>query len=229
VKGSLSRARRAVAGILMGVALIAAAVALTAALSSCSELPSESDGFPMPSTLAKMMGGAPGGELAVKSQAESGASLEGGFGYGLYRLGNQNSVTVLLFDGPPETATQAMSIRMFWRPRAGRTPIDPTATNATIHYVIFTGKQGERVGIYSGAGFVYPDGALGGDTLRGGVWQATLSLSDHSEGFDDLLGEAILKGRFRAKRDDVALDLALRKLNVRVREALGYPRLVNSK
>lgn len=167
---------------------------------------------------------APGGKLAVRSQSNEGATLAGGFDSGYYEYDDANNVRVVLFDGPPEQPTQAAVITMFWNPRAGRTPIDPTATNATVQYVIFSGES--EVGIYSGAGFMHPKGKPGGDRLSAAVWQATLRLTDRSENFQDLLGQAILEGNFSARRDDAAISQMVRRLNLIIRERLGYPRLV---
>lgn len=174
--------------------------------------------------------GGEGGRLAVQSQSSPGTVLSSAFTTGVYGFDDKNNLTVLLFDGPPQNPTQAVAIRMFWRPRAATTPIDRTATNATIQYMVFasTGgaNAGNEVGIYSGAGYVYPKSELGQPLLTASVWDAALRLSDRSEGFNDLLGKAELKGGFTAVRDDVAKEQLLQRLNVLVRERLGYPRLV---
>ena len=44
----------------------------------------------------------------------------------------------------------------------------------------------------------------------------------------DRLGQAVLKGRFAAVRDEAALSRHLRQLNLQVRQRLGYPRLVHA-
>lgn len=167
-----------------------------------------------------------GGELSLRSNDDSGRVLKSGFESGLYRFDDKDHLTILLFDGPIEAPTQAVTIRLFWTPQAGKTPVDATATNATINYVIFTGDGGARTGIYTGAGFVYPKNAAGGDQLEAGVWDATLLLRDSTTGFNDLLGQAVLRGGFNARRDDAAVNSALRKLNVLVHQRLGYPRMV---
>jgi len=169
-----------------------------------------------------------GGSLAIRSQDDTGGQLQGGFGTGIYSLDDKNNLTAVLFDGPQENPTQAVVIRMFWKPRAGRTPIDSNATNATIHYIIFTGEGNRVTGIYSGAGYVYPNSKTGEDPLAAGVWQASLRLADKSETFQDRLGQAMVKGKFTARRDATAVQQAIRQINVLVRERLGYPRLVDA-
>lgn len=170
--------------------------------------------------------GQTGGKLAIRSQAELKTVLQSGFETGLYRFDDKNNATIVLFNGPPENPAQAVTIRLFWQPRGGKTPIDQTATNATIHYVIFTGAPAQQAGVYSGAGFVYPKNSPGGARLQGSVWEADLVLQDSSSGFKDLLGQAKLTGSFAVRRDDAGTLGAIRRLELMVRQRLGYPRLV---
>lgn len=172
------------------------------------------------------------GPLAVTSQDKSESS--GSVNSGVYRFDEKNSITIVLFEGPAHQPAQAAIIRMFWRPQAASTPLDETATNATVQYIIFADGSlepspgGDEVGLYSGAGFVYPSTRPGRGRLVAGLWEATLRVTAASEGFEDRLGEAQLKGRFTAQRDDDAASRALRRLNVLVSERLGYPRLVKA-
>lgn len=167
-----------------------------------------------------------GGKLTLQSHSEKDLVLKGGFDTGIYCADDKNHLIVVLFDGPVDRPTQVLTIRMFWKPRPGRTPIDHTATNASIHYVIFAGEDREEVGIYSGAGFVYPNSQPGRKTLRAGVWQANLRLADASDGFADLLGQSVLKGRFTAQLDELSVDQVLHRINVHIQQRLGYPRSV---
>ena len=166
-----------------------------------------------------------GGSLAIRSQAEVDTVLKGGFKTGLYSYDDKNNLTIVLLDGSIDNPTQAVTIRLFWAPRAGRTPIDASATNATVHYIVFTGDT-KQAGVYSGAGFMFPDTEIGGSRIQAGVWDANLVLSDRSERFNDLLGQAKLEGSFSARRNDAETLHLVRQLNILVRERLGYPRLV---
>lgn len=166
-----------------------------------------------------------GSELTVRSQTHPGRFLAGDFDRAIYRLDDKQAVTVVLLSGPDDAPRQAAVVRMFWKPRAGATPISATATNATVQYLVFP-EGGREVGVYSGAGFVHPSSGLGGDTFRGGLWQANLRLTDRSTGFEDLLGQAMLRGDLAARRDDAAVGDLLRQLHRRVTDRLGYPRLV---
>jgi len=179
----------------------------------------------MPSVFT-MFGGS-GGELNVKSISDKNVTLRGGFESGIYTIADQNTATIILYDGPADNPSQAVTIRMFWNPHAGRTPIDPTATNATIQYVIF-GDGGKEIGIYSGAGYLYPNTTVGSDLFTGSVWQSTLRIADKTDGFDDTIGLARLEGKFTVNRDDINLTTALHALNRQVRDRLGRARVVDS-
>jgi len=164
--------------------------------------------------------------LVLKSQLYPDAVLVGGFTSRFYSIDDQNNLTLLLVDGAVDDPVQVATIRMFWAPRAGRTPIGPAATNATIHYTIFAGANSQEVGIYSGAGFVYPVDKPGYETFAASVWQATLRLTDRTEGFEDLLGGAILEGHLTATRDDAVVSRLLNHLRVLINQRMGYPRWV---
>jgi hypothetical protein len=209
--------------------ILLSALLLLALLPACTQSPTirEVGDAPTPTNWLSILAQSPRGDLTVRSVAEDGATLEGGFSQGLYSVGpDGNMATFVLIDGPIDNPRQAVTARMFWKPRAGRTPIDATATNSTIHYLIFTGESSEHLGIYSGAGFLYPHARPGGATLEAGMWQANLRLSDHTQAFDDLLGQAVLEGKFRVQRNDLETDRIVRRLNTLVRRKLGYPRLV---
>jgi hypothetical protein len=166
------------------------------------------------------------GDLTIQRRADPDDIAAGGFDRGIYSFDGPSVLTVLLTEGPAEKPRRALIVRMFWKPKAASTPLDETATNATVQYVVFGGVGDEDVGIYSGGGFLYPETDPGGAVLTANLWQATLSLADKSEGFEDVLGPSILRGRFNAQRDDEGMVDALRRVNIAVSEALGVPRFV---
>ena len=168
------------------------------------------------------------GRLSIRNEADVPTFVKAGFASGYYSYDELHNLTVVLVDGPAEKPTQAVTIRMFWQPLPGRTPIDSTATNATIHYMIFPGDDGKLAGVYSGAGFVYPNQYPGDKSFTGSVWQSNLLLRDATDGFKDLLGPAQLQGTFTAKRDDTRVTAMIRTLNSLVRERVGYPRFVQA-
>ena len=170
-------------------------------------------------------------ELNIQSRAGAGAPTPAGFDHGMYGVEGKSALTVLLTEGPPEKPRRALIVRMFWRPKAAATPLDETATNATVQYIIFGqdagGANGKGdVGIYSGGGFLYPESEIGTKNMQANIWQATLTLAEATEGFEDTLGASVLTGRFSALRDDEGIVEAVRQVNIAVSETLGVPRFV---
>jgi hypothetical protein len=171
-------------------------------------------------------------DLHIQSRANPQDIAIGGFDTGIYSLDGPSSITVLLTDGPTDNLKRALIVRMFWKPKAAATPLDETATNATVQYIVFDGGDTDsakrEVAIYSGGGFLYPETETGLAVLQANIWQATMSLADKSDGFQDTLGPSILRGRFNAQRDDEGMIDALRRVNIAVSEALGVPRFVRA-
>ncbi len=149
------------------------------------------------------------------------------FATGYYTYDDQNTLTVVLFDGTPESPRAALTVRMFWQPRAANTPIDPAATNSTVHLIVFQPNDaGREVAVYAGAGFMYPYDRPGAGRLQGGVWEANLRLADASAGYRDSFGQAMIRGKFTAHLSAALTEEHLHHLRVLVQEGLGYPRLV---
>ena len=90
-------------------------------------------------------------------------------------------------------------IHMFLHPKAGRTPIDYTASNITITHTVIAGGV---YGVYGGGGFMLPSGNSGGKTMGGNVRDASLRFIRGSDGFADRVGTAVFSGGISAKRDD---------------------------
>jgi hypothetical protein len=171
--------------------------------------------------------------LAVVSQDDTSLRLQGDFNSAYYVFDSTDSITVVLIEGPEDDPTQAAAIRMLWQPKAGLTPVNPDATNATIQYVVFANRRTSdgffrEVGVYSGAGFLHLDSAPGESSLTASLWQADLLLADRSDRFKDLLGQSTLRGSFTAERNSAKVQSLLKRLNLKVSERLGYPRLVDN-
>lgn len=154
------------------------------------------------------------------------AVVSGAFSTAVYRFEDANHLTIVLLDGTEEQPRQAVVLRMAWQPWAGYTPVDATAVNATIQYVIFAGSDPVELGIYSGAGFVYPHQRPGRERLKLSLWDSTLQLSDRTQGFEDRLGSARLTGTIEVRQDAFHVQRLTRWLNQKVTQALGYPRFV---
>ena len=163
-----------------------------------------------------------GGTFAVRSSTQP-LTLRGDFDTAVYSFDGRNNVNVLLLEGPADDPSQVVHIRMHWMPRAGSTPVDPSATNASVRYLIFTE---EAAGMYSGAGFLSPRDGPGGERFTAALRSAALRLEDRTEDFNDRLGVAHASGSFSARHAPHLTARLLRMVQVRLQERLGYPRFV---
>lgn len=171
--------------------------------------------------------------LSVVSQDDSSLRLRGDFNTAYYAYDSENAMTIVLIEGPEDQPTQAAAIRLMWAPKAGKTPITDDATNATIQYIVFADQRTSdglfrEVGIYNGAGFLFLDAEPGQSRLSASLWNADLLIADRSDNFRDLLGQSTLKGSFTAERNGEKVAQLLKRLNYRVSDRLGYPRLIRS-
>lgn len=168
-------------------------------------------------------------QIASRDTAgRQGDKQSGEFTQAYYRFTDQNTVTVVLVQGPDEAPERVASLEMFWKARAGLTPIDRTATNALVRFYEFrdTAAEPNTVGVYAGAGFMRLHDNPSVGTIDGNLWDADLRLTDRSVDFTDRLGRAVFAGSFTAQRDDARVTSILRELNQQLEERLGYPRLV---
>ncbi len=180
------------------------------------------------------IGDAGRGDLQLSSRAREQLDVGSSFTRGYFSVDEKNAVTVVLLEGDPDAPTAALTLRMFWLPRVGSTPIDRTATNTSVHYVVFgsslsnrdAAAQTEDVGLYAGAGFLYINSGLEAKNLKAGLWEAHVRLADRSEGFVDQVGPSLMAGSIRAQRDDEQVTAILQRLARLTSDRLGYPRLV---
>ena len=103
-----------------------------------------------------------------------------------------------------------LHVHYFLTPAAGRTPIDFTAQNATIRYLVLPSDRGEVAGLYSGGGFVLPSGAPGEMRFYGSMREATIRPIAVSDGFRDVLGPAEVSASIVARRDEATTGALLR-------------------
>jgi hypothetical protein len=117
-----------------------------------------------------------------------------------------------------------MHIELLWLPKPGRTPLDPTATNASIRLIVIA--DGE-VGVYGGAGFAMPNGTPAEErSVSLALRDASLQLLESTPGFNDLLSPAQLTGSVTSRRNEaetLKLNLAASQL---VTNALKQTRFV---
>lgn len=110
---------------------------------------------------------------------------------------------------PSRPMGQITHIHMFLRPQAGRTPIDPNASNATIRHLILA--PSDATGLYAGGGFLLPGSTAASGTFSGSIKSGTLALDAASINFTDALGAARFRASFKVRRDDeLARTIALR-------------------
>jgi hypothetical protein len=106
-------------------------------------------------------------------------------------------------------------VRMFIRPRAGRTPIADTASTATIRVMVLA--KGE-IGVYGGGGFFVNSGNPGKERFRGGVRDASLRLVSATSGFVDRLGVSAFTGEVSGQQDSQAAAAMERALTALIAE-----------
>jgi len=97
---------------------------------------------------------------------------------------------------------QILHIHLFLTPRAGRTPIEFSASNVTLTHIVLSG---DAVGVYGGGGFLLPSRAFtvepGGNRFGGDMRGATLRFLSGTEGFADRIGSGVLDGTLSARLD----------------------------
>lgn len=148
---------------------------------------------------------ASGGSVRVQSLGDDPIVLSGRFETAMYSDAGVAETTFLLTDMNLDDLMrgevregQFIHLELLWIPRAGSTPISADATNVSVRYVIIA--DGE-VGVYGGAGFALPQGAVGSRTMRLSLRDASLKLLDATDGFVDLLTPARISGSFTAEYD----------------------------
>lgn len=159
-------------------------------------------------------GGGSGGSSRVLSDT-TGSVYETNLRTRVYAFHDENTADIYLTDLPDAQLTAffeknadwsqisgtIVHIHLFLDPKPGKTPIEPTAANASIRYAIISNGQ---IGIYDGAGFMLPGRKPGKDSLNGSFKAAPLRLTRASDGFADLLTPARLDLSFDAKLDERA-------------------------
>lgn len=169
------------------------------------------------------------GKVELRSAAREQGELRTSFDVAAFAVGPAATAIYLsdvpvqrLVDGSATTA-QAVHIELLWKPRAGYTPIEDDATNASIRYMVFV--DGE-VGIYGGAGMVRFRGKLTGERVRFFIEGGSLSLIDATPGFVDRLSPALISADVRAVRSDEQALRLRQALSQRVTDAFGETRIV---
>ena len=180
--------------------------------------------------LAGCGAGAAVGSLQMRSLGQDPVVLTGSYVTAFYSDRGPAQISFLLADvglqellsGNVKRAT-VIHLDLLWVPAGGVTPMDASATNATIRYVVIA--DGE-VGVYGGAGFALPRGAQGDHVFGLLLEDASLSLLESTEGFIDLLSPARLTGRATAALDNQRMQQMYDGVSRIVSDALGRTRFV---
>lgn len=117
----------------------------------------------------------------------------------IHILGRANRAPDELGGGRVE---QILHIHTFWRPRPGKTFDNPTSVDSTIRYVI---KADDGVRVYEGTGFVYLAKARVGSAMLADIENMRLRPASVSGAPPDVIGEARLSGKLRARLDPSAV------------------------
>jgi hypothetical protein len=129
-----------------------------------------------------------------------------------------------LLDGPPQTGS-VLHAQILWGPKPGYTPVDPTATNVTLRWIVFSGGE---VGVYGGAGFCWPRGTLGKGDYSISIEASTLSLIASTAGFVDLASPASITGTFSATFEPERAIRLRQAVSQLVTDAIGRPYWVDA-
>lgn len=166
-------------------------------------------------------GGLWGGPTLRIESRESASYLQPDIRTRVFGSADRNTADVILSDIPAEDLRAwaegdadasgfVAHIHMFLLPRAGRTPIDFKASNATITVALLSGG---RYGMYRGGGFLLPDGAPTGASFGGRLKGATLSPASTTPGFTDRLGHSAAMSNFSAERDEALTETVIDRIS----------------
>lgn len=163
------------------------------------------------------------------ASAETGYYLNMTPRYQAYYSADVNTADFFLSDLPADAFADGadlsrfsgslVQVHMFLAPQAGSTPIEFSATTATVRQLIISEGQ---MGLYSGGGFLLPSGTAGNSTFGGKIHSASMRLTARTPGFVDKLGPAefasglsVPKDVSRAKRMSLLMERAYDQMPIR--------------
>ncbi len=145
--------------------------------------------------------------LEVTSVGDTPRTFRADLGVGTYAVDPANvslvlsDVTTIQLAEGEGIYGQLLHVELMWEPKAGKTAIDPTATNLSIRLLVFSGRE---MGLYGGGGFGWPKGIAGQGEFGVDIVGSNLSLLASTPGFVDLLSPSQLSGRLRTQHDEAA-------------------------
>ncbi len=172
------------------------------------------------------------GALRAVSLGDDPVTVRGDFTTAVYsdQLTNETSFYVtdlsvdVIYEQSFDTG-QVLRIELLWEPKPGKTPLDKSATNVSLRYVIFA--DGE-IGVYEGGGFALVNTIALTDRVTVSILDASLRLGPATPGFNDLLGPTRITGTFTADRDPQTTHRLHVLLSQRVTDELGTSTLVRN-
>lgn len=171
-----------------------------------------------------------GAVVRVEALGERPATIDATLPYGSYSS-TEADESMYASDLPLDTLlsgdvrdAQFLHVQLLWSPKPGNTPVDPTATNVTLRYVLLV--DGE-IGIYGGAGFAWPSGKVGTESLLLSIEGSSLSLLACTAGFADPLTPAQLTGTVMMAPNADSTRMYRRAISQIATDALGASRWVD--
>lgn len=170
--------------------------------------------------------------MEAVGSGDTAVRLVSDFANGTYAI-EPAQTTVVFSDIPYEDLAKGtarngrfLHIEILWRPRAGRTPVEPNSTNLSIRFVVVS--EGE-VGVYVGGGFAWITGGLPADaSMDLEITGSSISLVDKTPGFVDLLSPASLLGELTAMQNADNARATRRAASQFVTNRLGHVRWVGA-
>lgn len=148
----------------------------------------------------------PVGTMRAQSLNAQPIAIDANYSTAFYAHGGSVESSFILSDIPLEKLLKSkvsnghiLQVQMLWVPKPGSTPMDSSATNVSIRYIIMSNGE---LGLYTGAGFAIPQDKMGSDLVTIDLRNAYLTLTDSTSGFVDLLSPASLTGDFTATLND---------------------------
>ncbi|MFM9096768.1 MAG: hypothetical protein ACKOQW_00540 [Phycisphaerales bacterium] len=143
-----------------------------------------------------------GGTVDAVGAADTAIRLSSQFETGTFAI-EPAQTTVVFSDIPYEDLARGtarngrfLHVEVLWRPRPGKTPIEPSSTNLSIRFVVVSNGE---VGVYVGGGFGFIRAGRAGDgKIEVDITGSSISLVDKTPGFVDLLSPAEMTGTLGA-------------------------------
>lgn len=170
--------------------------------------------------LASCGGFGSAGSMRAVSRGEEAAALPLNLPTSVFDSPDPTSAEFFLTDLPPgvwqggadasDLSGVIIHIHMFMLPKAGNTPIETTASTATVRVLVLANGE---LGLFGGGGFLSKSGSVSDKRLGGSLQDATLRLIRATPNFDDRLGPAYASGGISATRDAAQVKALRRAFN----------------